>query len=216
MGLKSVLHFQDWSNAHIPEILQEIYLRQVYLPYLIGRKGLTLVDGGFNIGLWSIYASEFAKTIYAFEPTKSTYDLGLKNLKDNDITNVTVFKKALALEDGQKMFYHCSNSTMNSLRPEMNDVKTGEMVETIRFDTFVTQEKIEKIDLLKLDIEGSETEVLMGEGFQKIAPIVDTLIYEYHSWSTANVNLVNTTLKDFGFTRFRQLGIDAIVYACTK
>lgn len=211
-----IIHFNDWENNYIPNILQEIYLQEIYKPFLIHQRDLTMLDVGSNLSLWSFYASKYAKQIYAFEPTLETYKLGLKNIDDNNIKNVKIFQKAIAKDDGQTTFYHSINTTMNSMNPSVGNTGEKEIVETIRLDTFVQNQKLEKIDFIKLDVEGSEAEILMGEGFMKIAPIVDTLVYEHHTWAGANSNLINTCLLDLGFTHIKKLNSDATVFAATK
>jgi len=76
---------------------------------------------------------------------------------------------------------------------------TSEEVEAITIDELFKQEKIEHCDLLKLDVEGSEIEILSSEGFKYVAPKIDTLITERHNWSGRNPNQLNEALKNAGF-----------------
>jgi FkbM family methyltransferase len=209
------LHYSDWDLSHIPEILQEIYLQKIYHPYLTGTDGIFL-DLGLNIGLWSLFASKYAKQIYAFEPAKEIYDIALLNLKDNGITNVKAFQKAISVTDGKATFYHSSNTTCNSLLQAINDNKITEEVETITLETLVKQEKIEHINFIKCDIEGFEDKLLCSDSFRAIAPITDTIVYEWHQWSNSNPNIINAGLKDMGYRAFRRLPVEAYVFACTK
>lgn len=211
-----VLHFKDWSNSYIPQILQEIYIQRIYHPFLVGKKDLVLLDIGLNIGLWSMYASSFAKQVYSFEPSKETFQIAIQNLTDNKITNVKPFQQAIAKSDGPLDFYHNENTTMNSLHPWVGTTGEKETVEGIRLDTFIAQEKLEHIDFIKLDVEGSEGETIMSEGFLKIAPIVDNLVYEFHDWSSVNPYLINNCLKDLGFQHIKRLNTDATVFGCSK
>lgn len=211
-----VLHFKDWFASFIPHILKELYLDRIYDPYLKGKTDLTIIDAGFNIGLFSMYAYPCAKIIYGFEPSKESYELGLKNLKDNNITNVKLFQQAIAKGDGEISLYHAENSTANSTLEVINTKpELEEKVMGIRFDTFVKQEGITHIDVIKCDIEGAEAEVIGGRGFQNIAPIVDTIIVEYHAWSNVNVQQLVTTLRDYGF-KVSLIPTQAVVLAATK
>ena len=212
----NVIHFRDWDNAHVPEILQEIYLQKIYYPYLSGKKDAIILDLGLNIGLFSIYASKYAKQIYAFEPAKSIFSLAQKNIYENGIENVKLFQKAIGPTDGKTTFYHSTNKTMYSLSPAVNDNKEKEEVETVRLDTFVKQEKIERIDLIKCDIEGTESNLFTSESFKNIVPIVDCLVYEWHQWSISNPNVINHGLMDYGFRKIKQLPSQAVVFACMK
>ena len=211
-----VIHFKGWENSYIPNILQEIYLQKIYDPYLSGKTDAVLLDLGSNISLWSMYASPFAKQIYAFEPSKESYDIGLKNITDNGIKNVKVIKKAIAEKDGKTTFYHSVNTTMNSLNPAINTLpKLAEEVETIRLDTFVKEEKIEHIDFAKIDIEGMEDKLFTSESFKNIVPILDSFIYEWHSWSNSNPNIINFGLKELGYL-VKQIPSDATIFSAVK
>mgnify|MGYP006276752347 CR=1 FL=1 len=215
MNKKGVINYSDWDNSHIPEILLEIYLQKIYHPYLSGRDGIFL-DLGLNIGLWSLFASKYAKQIYAFEPTKETYDIAVQNFKDNGITNVKAFQKAIAPTDGKVTFYHSSNSTMNSMISLVNDNKVTEEVETMSLETLVKQEKIDHINFIKCDIEGSEDKLFTSESFKKVVPIVDTMIYEWHTWGSSNPNTLNAGLISLGFKTIKKLPCEATVFACMK
>lgn len=215
-GKTGVIHFKDWDNSYIPNILREMYLDRVYEPFLGGKENLTIIDAGFNIGLFSLYAQKYAKQIYAFEPSAETYKIGLKNLKGNRINNVKLFQKAISTKDEKINFYHNQNSTMNSTMAVVENLpKIKETVEGIRFDTFVKEEGIEKIDFLKLDIEGSECEVIGSESFANIVPILEALVVEYHSWSGVNPQQLVTTLRDYGYL-VTQIPSEATILSAVK
>lgn len=210
-----VIHFKDWSNSHIPEILQEIYLQRIYHPYVINKKDAVFFDLGLNIGLWSLYASQYAKKIYSFEPAKESYDLAVKNLKDNKATNVEAFQKAVAPTEGEMTFYHSTNSTMNSLKPEVNNTQTSETVATIRLDTFCKEHEVNHIDFMKVDVEGSEAELFTSESFKNIVPFLDAFVYEWHQWASANPNVLNYGLMNYGYT-IKQIPSAATLFICQK
>lgn len=216
MDGKGTIHYKDWTASYIPHILKELYIDRLYDPYLQGKKDLTIFDLGCNIGLFSIYASQYAKKIYAFEPSPESYDLAKQNFKDNKITNVELFKKAIEKENGQVEFYYNSNTTMNSTVAAVNDnSKEKELVDAIRLDDFVKQQKIDHIDFIKWDTEGNEGEVLGSKSFENIAGIVDTVVMELHSWGNYNPQQLVNTFRDYGY-RVIQLPTEATVIACTK
>ena len=83
LNTASVILFKDWSASYIPHILRELYLDSVYAPFLNGKENLTILDLGLNIGLFSLYASPFAKQVYSFEPSKESFELATKNITEN-------------------------------------------------------------------------------------------------------------------------------------
>lgn len=213
-----VINFYNWEASHIPEILQEIYIKRIYAPFMSGKTNGVFFDLGCNIGLWSLYASHYAKTIYAFEPNQQSFDIATKNFKDNKIENVKLFKEAIAPNDGETDFYISTNTTMNSMKAEVNNTGKKETVKTTRLDTFVKEQKIEKIDFMKFDVEGSESEIFTSESFKNIVPILNAFIYEWHTWSTSNPNVLNRGLMDYGYNIHQiMLGPnEATLFACQK
>lgn len=200
-----VINYKNWDSSWIPQILEEIYIKNIYAPYLYGKKDLTILDLGSNIGLFSMFASRFAKQIYAFEPTKETFDIGKKNIEENGITNVKLYQKAIMKDDGKVTFWHADNTTMNSTMEivtsknadQVNKIK--EEVDAVRLDTLVKEEGITRIDFMKMDIEGSECEVIGSKSFENIVPMLQSGVCEYHEWSNVNVQQLVTTLRDYGY-----------------
>ena len=216
---KGVIHFKNWSNSFIPEILKELYIDRIYHPYLRAKFDMTILDLGCNIGLFSLYASAFAKQIYAFEPSQESFDLASQNIKDNNLTNIKLFKKAISKDNGTAKFWHADNITMNSMMEivtiKNNSEKTSEEVEKIRLDDFVKEEKIEHIHFMKMDIEGSEGEVIGSQSFENITPILDSFVLEYHDWAGISVQQLVTTIRDYGY-RVELIPSQAVILGATK
>jgi len=194
------IHYKNWDSSYIPHILRELYLDNIYKPYLEGKKDLTIFDLGANISLFSLYASQFAKEVFAFEPSKETFDIAQKNLKDNNVENVRLYQKAIHIRDEKIKFFHNSNTTMNSTLEVVEDKSQEvEEVEGIRWDTFVKENDIKHIDFAKIDVEGTEFQLIGSESFENIVPILDSLVVELHSWGEYNYQQLVTTLRDYGF-----------------
>lgn len=208
------IHFKDLESSYVPHILKEIFIDKIYQPFFQGKKDLVVIDAGSNIGLFSLYASNYSKDIYAIEPSKEH----LEHLRDNlfqaeamNDCSTHVIGKALSNKNGTAKFYHSDNVTMYSLKPEVSNKDEGESVETITFDKLFEDYKIDYVDFLKLDVEGVETEIICGEGFEKVAPKIGAMMVEWHSWSHTNVNLLVNTLSDYGF-KVRQIPNDATLF----
>lgn len=214
--MDNVIHFKDWNNSYIPNILKEIWLDQVYTPYLPNIKNNVVLDLGANIGLWSMFAAKHAAQVYSFEPAKETHQIALKNITDNKLQNVALYRKAVAEKDGKMKFYHNTNTTMNSLSDRLSDKpELTEDVETIRIDTFVKQEEIEHIGFAKIDIEGTEDVFFMSEAFQNIVPLLDSFVYEYHNWCNSPAHNINMALQDYGY-EVKQIPSEATIFGAVK
>ena len=209
------IYFRDWPNAHIPEILEEIYIRKIYDQYLLGKKNLTIVDIGANIGLSAYYFKDFAKQVYAIEPTKAHLEALSKMLKTNNITNVTVCPVAISNKNETVKLYHNENSTANNLNVTQNP-QDSEDVEAITFDEFMKRNKLDHIDLLKIDPEGEESKIFASNEFIKWADKIDVIVGEWHQWGAVEMPLFANMLRDLGFEVSWLTGLKAQIYTAVR
>jgi FkbM family methyltransferase len=194
-----------FESLYIPYIYKEIYFDQVYANCLAGKKDLTILDIGANIGVVTQFLREFGK-VYSVEPSPIHFEALKQNKEFNKWDNVEIFNMALADKDGEMTLNTMeSNLTCNSL---MNDYhQGGETVKTMAFDTFMETNKIDNVDFCKFDVEGAEDMILRSEGFKKVAPKVKSIEIEFHyqNWQ----DLVNY-LIDLGY-QVRRVKSSAII-----
>jgi FkbM family methyltransferase len=159
--------------------------RQVFmdneLAVNLGDTPQVIVDGGANIGLTALYwINKFpSANIICIEPDLSNYEI----LK----LNTQAYTKILALQCAlwnENTIVDLMDEGVDKwgIQVRMTDIsasKSGRSVKGIRIDTLMEEFKIDRIDLLKLDIEGAEFE-LFQSGFQNWLPKVKTLIIELH------------------------------------
>lgn len=141
------------------------------------------IDAGANIGILSMYLSTATKgMIYAFEPAMETYEMLVKNVEVNKM-NVTAINKALGNYTGKINFaFNKFNNGNGSLMPKNQEhwyegaENDKRQVDIITLDDYIKENKIEKLDLLKMDVEGFETHILEGakETLEKFRPDVTT------------------------------------------
>lgn len=190
----------DFDQYFIGHQAEEILKARIYAPYLESKKDPVVIDCGGNIGLFSLYASKYAKQVYCMEPTPEHQENIEKMLVFNGLDNVKLIKKAVFTENTTLPFYRNPNKTMNSLHQAVATQGLEPlMVEAITLEQLFKDENIEHVDLLKLDIEGTETEVLSSNSFRAVADKIDVVVTERHAWSGRNPNQLNEALKSNGF-----------------
>ena len=195
------IFFNNFETSYIPEILTEIYRDHIYKPYFDGRNDLTVVDIGANIGLFTFYASQFASTIYSVEPAKEHFEVLNQMVEFNKFgEKVTAINKAIGNHGGKSTLYHNENVTMFSLKEQVNTMPAqAEEVEVITVKDLFDSYNLKNVDFLKLDIEGLETEVICGKGFEPVAKRIKAMVVEWHTWSGSNPSQLVTALSDYGF-----------------
>ena len=161
------IYFRDWNNAHIPEILEEVYLKHVYAPFVLGKKDLTIVDVGSNIGLTAYYFKDYAKRVLCLEPSAMHRETCEAMLKYNKIKNVEILPYGLSNKRGKQKFYLNENTTAYSFTPLGQNTKFEEL-ETIDVDDLFKLGKIDgKIDIFKIDPEGEEAKIFASDSFKR-------------------------------------------------
>lgn len=196
------------ANA-LGHIFEEIYRTGLFESVLPQKKEDSIViDVGANLGIASYYFSSRFEKVYAIEPSSRHFEMLTYMLDFNEIKNVYPHKFALSIMDkDEENFYQYSNKTMDSLygnlavNNQTGLVQVGsEKVQLKRLDTFMKEQNIEHVNLLKLDCEGVEFEILGSESFANVASKIDAIVCEVHTYSGRNPNQIVDSLKVNGFT----------------
>lgn len=190
----------DFDHYFLGHQFEEIFKTRIYKSYLEDKKEAVVLDIGGNLGLFSLYASKYAKQVYIVEPDPELAELINQQLMFNEIKNVKIINKALYIENKPFPFYRNPNRTMNSLHQAVaSEAYPPITVEAITLDSLFEQEGIEHVDLMKLDIEGTEIEVLSSVGFKNVADKIDVVVTERHAWAGRNPHQLDEALKNNGF-----------------
>lgn len=125
-----------------------------------------VVDIGANIGYFSLMAAKKATAghIYSFEPVTKNMKKLKRNILLNRIKNIYPIQAAISNVSGKTTLYISTdeNSGMSGLRITENFSGKCETVTSITLDEAVLEYNLPKIDLIKIDAEGSEINVLRG------------------------------------------------------
>ncbi len=120
------------------------------------------IDIGGNRGIYSYYISKLCKRIEIFEPNPTCFNI-LESWASS-IEGINVHNLALSNEEGiSKLFIPIDlngveHDSSGSIQKNTSSNSRFEMVELQRLDAF----RFEKIDFIKIDVEGHELSVLEG------------------------------------------------------
>lgn len=139
------------------------------------NKGDVVVDLGGNIGIFNRWAySEGAEKVISFEPDKRYYELLSLNADPRSI----LFNAAISDSLGEIELHESDHlGGSNLFGTEENSNKYN--VRTYTLDYLFESSLIDKIDFLKIDIEGAEHHALKGISDENLMK-VKTISMEYH------------------------------------
>lgn len=173
----------DDDRFVIPEILdKDMYqFRGKLSRFLQGRNG-HLVDCGAHIGVFSRLCVEYMSDVsilHCFEPQPENYRLLRKNLsafEEEEPGRIVMHQKAVALENGTIRLFNGSDTGRFTCVPVVNH---NDSIEVECIDLADYLRKLDKVLILKLDLEGFEARIL-NVAAEKILRNVEVLILEEH------------------------------------
>lgn len=193
----SFLSYQvDTPNFYLFYFLfREIFVHGVYFVN-VGQVPHRIVDCGANTGMTILYYKWLwpDTAIDAYEPDPDTYHMLEKHIISNNIHGVSVYNKAVSSREGSIAFYSdkahpgCGRNTTIRERGHANYVAID--VEAIDALDICAKDKI---DILKMDIEGAEFDVITRLVEHKKLQDIGHIVLEYHH----NIPGQEHTLADF-------------------
>jgi FkbM family methyltransferase len=132
------------------------------------RDASVVFDIGANAGIYSLAAAAVQPeaTIHAFEPTPEIADRLRATAALNALRGVHVHELAVSAETGSARLIRCrgslgTNEGMNYITTAPADSQAAS-IRTVSLDNFCEDHAIDRIDLLKMDIQGHEPRALEG------------------------------------------------------
>lgn len=126
------------------------------------EEGMVILDIGANVGYYSLIAAQLVGekgVVFAFEPAPDNFALLVKNIEVNGFRNIIPVPKAVSNKPGKGSLFLSNDPDLHSMYG--HNEKDSIEVEVTSTDEFM--ENINRpVDLVKMDVEGSEVGVLEG------------------------------------------------------
>ncbi len=134
-------------------------------------------DCGANQGEFSLAIhKKYNSKIYGFEPDPRLFP------KLPKIEGCTFFQFAIAAKNGELKFNLGENQCSSLIYNEDNNSQSNCLVKCITIEKFCKENSIQKIDLLKLDIEGAELDVLKNLSPEFLQKKIVQITVEFHEF----------------------------------
>jgi FkbM family methyltransferase len=176
------------------------------------KKDDIVFDIGASIGVYTLIYSKLVGEngkVLAFEPNNQAFNLLTKNIKINRFKNIVAFNKAV-----------WSKST--SIKMKMGNIISFDKafngngdnvyeIKAVTIDNIVRKLSLKRVNLIKVDVEGSEVEVLKG-GINTLRKFKPKLIIEVHEWLGVNKSKIERMLKKLNFVPVHEYKVDEGTY----
>ena len=129
------------------------------------ETGNIVVDIGANIGLHTLNMARIVGNtgqVFAFEPDPSNFEILKKNVKINNYKNIILEQKAVGDKHGRATLYQSDNPINHRIFPQIERATNQVQVELTNLDNYFDSDMIDKINFIKIDVEGMEFGVLKG------------------------------------------------------
>lgn len=178
------------------------------------RPGMTFFDIGAYHGIYSLIAAKrlgATGRIYTFEPSPRESRRLRVHFRWNSIRTARIEPYAVGGAAEAKTFFQVvsGDTTRNGLRPPASsDAVTAINVKTIALDSFIAENALRRVDIVKMDIEGGEIEALRG-ATQTIGKHRPVLICEVLDMATQpwgyDARAIILTLQQYDYAWFECL-----------
>lgn len=145
--------------------INEIFLENLYDKEFEIKLGDIVFDIGASIGWYACKVSKLIGDkgkIIAIEPNPKNFNFLIKNIQLNKLNNIDALN--IGVWSSKKKLNFLCKGYGSSIR-DIKDTKKDNNIITINvntIDNLIKELKIEKINLIKMDIEGAETKALLG------------------------------------------------------
>lgn len=196
------LFFYGYYEPELTDLIKRLF-----------RPGFVVFDVGANNGchtlIMALMAGDSGK-VFAVEPCPKVFEKLVKNISLNGMKNIIPMSCAFSDAAGTSTFYGFEEGASNEAVSSLYASNAGEhpvefQVDVNTLDHVARQEKLSRLDFVKIDAEGHEYQVLMGakESVAKYRPYV-VFEYAHRTWSNsgADFNSAQSFFHDNNYTLY--------------
>lgn len=192
-----------------------------YKDICIPRKGNVVISCGAFMGETAIWFADKVGEdgiVYTFEPTNESYRFVKNNIQKNNLSRVIkVFEFGVWNEDRVLQIKNADNlqgKASNSITSLNSDIK----INVKKLDTFIKEKEIKNVDFIKMDIEGSELEALMGakETIISMKPQLAICVYHKACDIYKIPQFIHSLVPEYKFYLSQKNAYELVLFACAK
>jgi FkbM family methyltransferase len=212
-----IYYFSVYENCIISNVIKkgiiwEKYMHNVFEKYI--TKKSVVIEGGCHIGTHTLKLASLSQTVYAFEPLDSSNKLLDYNLRTNNITNVILSSCGLSDKKGETKYGWISDGNPGSAGLDNNPMGIPDNLKTSKDIivqlTSIDELNLDKLDFIKLDVEGYEPLVINGgmNTIKKYKPIITLECWSSHK-GTKSIEYTTNTFEELINVGYEIIQIDS-------
>jgi FkbM family methyltransferase len=212
ISLKTLAAIAD-PRGHAHTIIQQIEAG-MYDRWFAGRKDMTVIDCGANVGLFSLYAQPHCKHIVAIEPCpehcaifRELMGEHLARWQESPLSVQGVYRQTKgaatcidlretaiygSLGEHVTVWRNSDNTTANSIIRRSDD---GLGLNAVTLPWIIKQTGVHSVDFCKVDIEGSELRALEIPILIACRPVIKAYYIETHAIGTRSITEVRDDIE---------------------
>jgi FkbM family methyltransferase len=182
--------FYVLENCGISNTIKNNQIWEPYLHSIFDRfinENSVVIECGCHIGAHTLKMASLCRTLYGFEPMPETHAVLQKNIESNGITNTIIYKKGVADKAGLTKFSWIPHDNPGGSGLENNPMGKPPWIASTNQDiavelTTIDSLNLDKLDFMKIDVEGYETLVIEGglNTIQKCKPMIVMEVWKNH------------------------------------
>lgn len=162
---------------------KDIINKKIWEPHIVNflkknlKKDSVFLDIGSNYGWHAIIASRLCEKVFSFEPQTVMYEIQKLSIEENKIENCILYKNALGNDKTIKEMSPIDYTLNNINIGDLGIGRGGEIVNVTTLDSM----NLEKVDMIKIDVQGYEKFILEG-GIETIKNHKPIMIVEFEEF----------------------------------
>jgi FkbM family methyltransferase len=165
------------------------------LDYKLNKDSIVFDVGGYVGNFSSLIYEKYKCTVYIFEPSPVFYKICVERFKNNE----KIFCFNYGLSNSENKFYLSNEKEASSITKNINNTNS-ETVKIRKFSKVFQELKINQIDLLKVNIEGSEYNLIPHIIEERLIEKINNIQIQFHIFISNAKSKRSAILKSLGKT----------------
>lgn len=197
--------FKVLDNCIVSDTIKQNSIWEPHLHWVFDRyvhKDSVVIECGCHIGAHTLKLASLCNTLYGFEPMPETYNTLCRNIQLNNITNARIIQQGVSDRVGLTKYCWIPHGNPGGSGLDNNPMgiptwitPTDKQIDVTL--TTIDSLHLERLDFMKIDVEGYETLVIKGsmDTIKRCKPVIVMEVWKNH-YGQVDLEHTKTLFKD--------------------